>query len=98
MNTDKVIRNELKKLLNQVETLSKQVSDSLENDENIVDLANELVKSTVSFTFHLGQLYGVENQLNQQPVKVVQATKAVNVRYHNVRDSRGRFVTKSVQP
>jgi len=97
MKTDTTVRNELKKILGQVNSLSQQVSDSLDKDENIVDLSNELVKAAVTFTFHLGHLYGVENKLNQ-PAKAVALSKAVNVQYHSFRDSKGRFAAKATNP
>ncbi len=97
MKTNMTVRNELKKILSQVSTLSQQVSDMLDKEENVVDLSNELVKSSISFTFHLGHLYGVEADLNQVSAapKSVKVARAVNVRYHNVRDHRGRFVQKA---
>src|SRR4051812_17207608 len=97
MSTNVTVRSELKKILSQVTSLSQQVSDSLEKQDNVVDLSNELVKSMVSFTFHLGHLYGVESApvaVSSAP-KSVKVAKAVNVRYHNVRDHLGRFVHRT---
>lgn len=96
MSTNVLVRNELQKILGQVTSLSQQVTDSLAKEENVVDLSNELVKQVVSFTFHLGHLYGVESTATavSSPAKSVKVAKAVNVRYHNVRDHRGRFVPR----
>ncbi len=101
MKTDVAVRNELKKILSQVTNLSQQVSASLEKDEPIVDLSNEMVKSAVAFTFHLGHLYALETKLNQPAVvskqaKAPRSAVAVNARYHNLRDPKGRFAPKHV--
>lgn len=96
MSYNRVVRTELDKLAGQIETLARTVRQKLTGNEAVVDVANELIKNSVSFTFHLGQLYGLEVPV----VQTASATKPVavasrvgnQVRYHNVRDSRGRFV------
>jgi hypothetical protein len=94
--SNKEIRTELKKLVNQIETLAQQVGQKLEKDEVVVDTANELVSSTVAFTFHLGHLYGFDKATAKPAVKAARAVKPASFkspRYHNTRDSKGRFVS-----
>lgn len=99
MSYNKVVRTELDKLAGQIETLARTVRQKLSGNEVVVDVANELIKNSVSFTFHLGQLYGLEVPVNQPVASSAKSVKSVKVvsqgnsqaRYHNVRDSRGRF-------
>lgn len=101
--SNKEIRTELKKLVNQIETLAQQVSQKLEKDEVVVDTANELVSSTVAFTFHLGHLYGFDKATTKVvTAKMPRAVKPASYqspRYHNARDSKGRFApSPTVRP
>lgn len=96
MSYNKVVRTELDKLAGQIETLARTVRQKLSGNEVVVDVANELIKNSVSFTFHLGQLYGLEVPVNQPVASSAKSVKVVSqgnsqARYHNVRDSRGRF-------
>lgn len=98
MSYNRVVRTELDKLANQIETLARTVRQKLSGDEAVVDVANELIKNSVSFTFHLGQLYGLEVPVSQPTTSskvatAVHSRPVTGTRYHNVRDSRGRFAS-----
>jgi hypothetical protein len=63
----------------------------VDNNGDILGVANELVRNSQTFVFALGEVYALE-QVGSQG-KTVKATqvKAGNANYHNVRDNRGRF-------
>lgn len=89
-------RNDVKKLAAQIEVLAREVQDKLESGADVLDAANELVRNNMTFVFSLGEVFALE-QVGSG--KTVSATAVSNPNktarpYHNVRDSRGRFVSK----
>lgn len=95
-NANVTVRSELKKILSHIETLAHEAHTRLTAGNPILDVANELVKNSVTLTFSLGSLYATEKQAASQTVNVVKRKPQSN--WHNVRDSRGRFASKVVRP
>jgi hypothetical protein len=95
MSKTDVVRNEVSKLAQQIETLARQVQDSLAQGRDPIGLANELVRNSSTFVFTLGEMYALEesnkgsNKVKTTVVSNPNNTSARN--YHNVRDSLGRF-------
>jgi len=87
-------RNDVMQLVEKIEVLAKDVRTKLSTNEDILSVANELVRNNMTFVFTLGEYYG------QQPThyKKVKATVVRNpsstANWHNVRDNRGRFAKK----
>jgi hypothetical protein len=91
-------RNDVKQLAEKIEGLARDVQSKLTNNSSSADLlssANELVRNNLTLVFTLGEFYALQ-QVGSG--KTVQATTVTNPsgtqRYHNVRDSRGRFTSK----
>jgi hypothetical protein len=87
-------RNDVKQLAERIEALAKEVQSKLDANGDFLTPANELTRNNLTFVFTLGEYYA-----NQQNGGTVKATTVSNpngtqVRYHNVRDSRGRFAPK----
>lgn len=100
MNTNVTVRSELKKIASQIETLAHEAHTKLSNGSSILDVANELVKNSITLTFGLGELYATENtgRVAQASGSVSSSKKKVNSsNFHNVRDNRGRF-TRVTRP
>lgn len=89
MNTN--VRNELKKIVSQIETLAHETHARLSAGGGILDVANELVKNTITLTFGLGELYASEKDPVVVKAQVVTPVKRTQSNWHNVRDNRGRF-------
>jgi len=85
------VRNNVKKLTASIESLAKDVQSKLDNGSDFLDSANELVRNNLTLVFTLGEFYALQSDTT----KTVKATTVSNpkgtARYHNVRDSRGRF-------
>lgn len=96
MTTNNTVRTELKRIAEQIETLAHEAHVRLAAGGSILDVANELVKNSISLTFGLGELYGTEKQsaTNTKPVTPRVRTQS---NFHNVRDNRGRF-TRTTRP
>lgn len=88
------VRVELKKITSQIETLAVQAQSRLNAGQGVLDICNELVKQSITLTFTLGELYGVEKPGTTGAAKVRGVNP--NAKFHNVRDSRGRFVSVSL--
>lgn len=87
-----IVRNELNKYAQQIETLARQVQDKLSQGDDPLATANELVRNSSTFVFVLGEMYALETSgksVKTTTVSNPNNTKARN--YHNVRDSHGRF-------
>lgn len=101
MNTNVTVRSELKKIASQIETLAHEAHTKLSNGSSILDVANELVKNSITLTFGLGELYATENTARVASTTVTNKTKTgsrnVSANWHNVRDNRGRF-TRVTRP
>lgn len=94
------VRSEVKKVVSQIETLASRVRTALDAGADVMASANELVANTVTLTFSVGELYALENApggVNTGTVTPAQSNHSQS-RYHNVRDSRGRFTTVSSRP
>ena len=95
-NTNSVVRNEVSKLAQQIESLARQVQVQLLTGADPIGIANELVRNSSTFTFALGELFALET--NPTSTKKVKTTTVSNPNgtqnkknFHNVRDSLGRF-------
>lgn len=84
------IRNEVSRIAQLIESLAHQVQDTLVQGGDVIGVANELVRNSSTFTFALGEMYATEDSK-----KTVTGTTVSNPnktrKYHNVRDSLGRF-------
>lgn len=84
-------RTELLKLASNIEQLAKEVQVKLNSDGDVLDVANELTRNNLTLAFTLGEHYALKDVTTGKTVKA----KTVNTQnYHNLRDSRGRFVRK----
>lgn len=52
-----VLKNDIKQLASMIELLAKEVQNSIDNDQHILSLGNELVKNSTTLVFTLGSLY-----------------------------------------
>lgn len=52
-----VLKNDIKQLASMIELLAKEVQNSIDNDQHILSLSNELVKNSTTLVFTLGSLY-----------------------------------------
>jgi len=89
-------RNDVKQLAERIEALAKEVQSKLDSNGDFLTPANELTRNNLTFVFTLGEYYALQQG---SPNKSVKATTVSNpsgttVRYHNVRDSRGRFARR----
>lgn len=89
-------RNDVKQLAEKIEVLAREVQDKLQSNGDFLPTANELVRNNLTFVFALGEVYALEGSGS---AKTVSATAVSNpngtaARWHNVRDSRGRFAKK----
>lgn len=85
-------RDDVKKIAQEIETLARAVQAAIDNNGNLLGVANELVGRSNTFVFSLGEVYALEQTKTGK--KPVTGTVVSNPNYHNVRDSRGRFVSK----
>lgn len=86
-------RNDVKKLTKTIENLAQQVIAKIDNDEDFMSLANELVRNSSTLTFTIGEVHAVE-QLGANK-KLTAKVVSTPRNYHNLRDARtGRFVSK----
>jgi hypothetical protein len=89
-------RNDVKQLAEKIEVLAREVQNKLQNNNgDFLATANELVRNNLTFVFALGEVYALEQAGTSG--KAVRATTVSNpsgTRWHNIRDSRGRFVRK----
>jgi len=97
MSTNNTVRNEVKRFAQQIETLAREVQVKLDQGGDPLTVANELVRSNSTFTFVLGEMYGLESLSNKKhkatTVSNPSNTPTVNYR-HSLRDSSGRFAKK----
>jgi hypothetical protein len=88
-------RNDVKQLAQQIEALAHDVQSKLDNNGDFLMAANELVRNTNTFVFTLGEFYAIQQQGTSKAVTgTVVSNPSGTPRYHNVRDSRGRFARK----
>jgi len=74
-------RDDLKKLVSQIESLAKNIQSDIDNSGPFLLNANELACKTLTMCFALGEVYAKE--LSKTPSKRVY-----------LRDSKGRFARK----
>lgn len=96
MSNSSVVRNELSKYAQQIETLAREVQTKLSTGGDPLPVANELVRNSSTFIFTLGEMYALESSaLGGKAVKakvVSNPSGTVTSRnYHNKRDNLGRF-------
>lgn len=95
MATNNTIRNEVKQLAQQIETLAKMVQDQIEQGNNPLVAANELARNSSTFVFTLGEMYALETNTGKaHKAATVSNPNNTSRNYHNVRDSLGRFTRK----
>ena len=101
-------RDDVKQLAVKIENLAKEVQKKLFSGEDVLAVSNELVRNNATFVFTLGELYAIEQygltntapaSSDKKPATIVSNpnnTKPATYyhKYHNVRDSYGRFSTK----
>jgi hypothetical protein len=85
------VRNEVSKLAQQIESLARQVQDKLATGADLINVANELVRNSSTFTFALGEMYALESSGKKIKATTVSNPNGTPRKYHNVRDSLGRF-------
>lgn len=101
------IQNDVKQLVANIESLARAVHTKLDTNVNVLqaddkekeaflNAANELVRNNVTFVFALGEFYALERQGSTKTVtgSVVSNPSGTTHKYHNVRDSFGRFAKK----
>ena len=90
--TSAVVRSELATLASTIEDLAYDLQSRLAKGDGILDIANELVKNSITLTFGLGELYAKENVMPTTQASKASLSRQPVSRFHNVRDSKGRFV------
>jgi len=91
MSNSSVVRNELTKYAQQIETLAREVQNKLSNGGDPLAVSNELVRNSSTFIFTLGELYALESSGKQVKTKSVSNPNQTSRNYHNKRDVLGRF-------
>jgi len=92
MSNSNNVKNEVGKLAQQIESLARQVQDKLASGGDLISVANELVRNSSTFTFALGEMYALESSGKKVKTTTVSNPSGTTSRkYHNVRDSLGRF-------
>lgn len=91
-------RNDVKQLAQTIEVLARDVQSKLDTNGDFLTAANELVRNNLTFVFTLGEFYALQQSGS---TKTVTGTAVSNpngtsryANYHNLRDSRGRFIRK----
>jgi len=89
-------RNDVKQLAQTIEVLARDVQSKLDTNGDFLTAANELVRNNLTFVFTLGEFYALQQSGTGKTVKAtaVSNPNATSRNYHNLRDSRGRFVSK----
>lgn len=86
-------RNDVKKLAQQIEELAKQVQSKLNSGDDVLLLANELVRNNATFVFTLGEVFALEQLGSNKKVKATKAQSGTR-NFHCMRDKLGRFTRK----
>ncbi len=91
-------RNDVKQLAEKIELLAKEVQNKLTNGADFIAEANELVRNNITFVFTIGELSALEQSASMKvkkvPATVVNTGNSMDRKYHNVRDTLGRFTRK----
>jgi ABC-type transporter Mla subunit MlaD len=90
------VRNEIKQVAQNIETLAQQIQAGLDQGKDIILTANELARNASTFVFTLGALYtleqgGVKTKKSVKTTTVSNPSGTTSRNYHNVRDNLGRF-------
>jgi hypothetical protein len=88
----KATRNDVKQFAQKIEALAKEVQVNIDNGCEFISVANELVRNNSTFVFTIGEVYALEQVGASKSVKAKVVATSANHNYHNVRDSRGRFL------
>lgn len=98
MSNNKNVRNAVSQIAQQIENLARQVQTKISQNDDLISVANELIRNSSTFTFALGELFALEESGKKVKATVVSnpnntSTASANParNYHNVRDSLGRF-------
>lgn len=91
MSNSNVVRNELTKYAQQIESLAKEVQNKLATGGDPLSVANELVRNSSTFIFTLGEMYALESSGKQVKAKSVSNPNSTPRNYHSKRDALGRF-------
>lgn len=95
MSNNSNVRNEVSKLAQQIETLAHQIQDKISTGTDfngLLGAANELVRNSSTFTFAFGEMAALETTGKKVKTTTVSNPSGTTPRkYHNVRDSLGRF-------
>lgn len=90
--------NDVKQLAQQIESLARDVQSKLDNNGDFLTAANELVRNQLTFVFTLGEFYALQQTGSTKTVKATSVSNPSGTsrysNYHNLRDSRGRFIRK----
>lgn len=86
-------RNDVKQLVKNIENLAKEMQLKLEGTSDLLPVANELVRNSLTFVFTLGELSALEHPvaISSKKVKLVKPSNKLG--YHNKRDKFGRFIS-----
>lgn len=89
-------RNDVKQLAEKIEVLAKDVQSKLDNNGDFLTAANELVRNNLTFVFTLGEFYALQQigSTKTHKATAVSNPSGTAPRWHNVRDSFGRFARK----
>jgi len=95
MSTNSTVRNEVKQLAQQIETLAHEVQVRIDAGSDPLMVANELARNSSTFVFVLGEMYALEQTTGKSHKATVVSNPSNTTRnYHNVRDALGRFTRK----
>jgi hypothetical protein len=88
-------RNDVKQLAANIENLAREFQSKLDSDGDFLTVANEIVRNNLTLVFTLGEYYALHQSGTGKNVRAakVNGTNKQAV-YHNVRDNRGRFISK----
>jgi hypothetical protein len=88
-------RNDVKQFASKIEALAKEVQSKVDNGDDYLSVANELMRNSTTLVFTIGEVYAIEQSGSGKKVKATTVkTGNVNRNYHNVRDNNGRFTRK----
>lgn len=94
MSNSNTVRNEVKQLAQQIETLAHEVQVRIDAGNDPLTVANELARNSSTFVFVLGEMYALESTGKKHKATTVSNPSGTPRNYHNVRDSLGRFTRK----
>lgn len=95
MSNTSSIRNEIKQVAKQIESLAQQVQENIDRGQDIIGVSNELARNSSTFVFTLGALYGLEEKTSKKvkATAVSNPNKTASRNYYSIRDTAtGRFV------